>query len=108
MEDVLADYWRPFGLAMAALAAVALGVLAVILIWGAAQRRRKSPHRVGDEMKNARAQVVEWAEGSGMVRADGELWRAVSLEPLAAGDEVAVTGVDGLTLEVRKRQQTVT
>jgi membrane-bound serine protease (ClpP class) len=34
------------------------------------------------------------------VRVAGELWEATSEEPLAAGEEVEVTGVDGLTLSV--------
>ncbi len=38
----------------------------------------------------------------GRVRVHGEIWRAVANEPIAAGDRVHVTDVDGLTLTVRK------
>jgi len=31
----------------------------------------------------------------------GETWQATSLQPIAAGDRVQVTAVDGLTLTVR-------
>ena|SRR5213083_2982754 len=39
------------------------------------------------------------------VRVAGELWEAMSAEPLVAGAEVEVTGVDGLTLQVSPRSR---
>lgn len=91
----------------AALAALVLGGVVFVVIkvvWGAALLGRKTSHRVGDSMQNTRAVVVDWSGGQGAVRAGGELWRAVSRDALAPGDAVAVTRVDGLTLEVRKKQ----
>jgi membrane-bound serine protease (ClpP class) len=38
----------------------------------------------------------------GRVSTHGEIWRAVAEEPIAAGEAVRVTRVDGLTLTVRK------
>jgi membrane-bound serine protease (ClpP class) len=38
----------------------------------------------------------------GRVRAHGESWSAVAGEPIASGDRVTVTNIDGLTLSVRK------
>jgi membrane-bound serine protease (ClpP class) len=38
----------------------------------------------------------------GRVRVHGEVWNAVSNEPIASGDRVTVTNVNGLTLTVRK------
>ena len=38
----------------------------------------------------------------GRVRVHGEIWNAVSNEPIASGDRVTVTNVNGLTLTVRK------
>ena len=40
--------------------------------------------------------------GTGRVTTHGEIWKAVATEPIAEGDSVAVTHVDGLTLTVRK------
>ncbi len=36
------------------------------------------------------------------VRVAGEIWEARSADPLVVGDEVDVTGVDGLTLQVSR------
>lgn len=38
----------------------------------------------------------------GLVRVHGELWAAVSTEPLGPGDRVEVVGLHGLTLQVKK------
>ncbi|HYN05884.1 MAG TPA: NfeD family protein [Vicinamibacterales bacterium] len=38
----------------------------------------------------------------GQIRLRGEIWRAVSTEPIAEGTRVRVTDLDGLTLSVRK------
>jgi len=46
--------------------------------------------------------VIERLAPLGMVRIDGELWRASADEGAAdAGSDVEITGVDGLTLRVR-------
>jgi membrane-bound serine protease (ClpP class) len=39
---------------------------------------------------------------TGRVATHGEIWQATANEPIAAGDRVAVTRVDGLTLTVRR------
>lgn len=39
---------------------------------------------------------------SGSVRVHGEIWHATAGEPIAGGDRVRVTHIDGLTLTVRK------
>ena len=38
----------------------------------------------------------------GRVRLHGEIWTAIASEPIASGERVKVTHVDGLTLTVRK------
>ena len=88
-----------------ALIAFALGAAVFIgarLAWRAGPLGRPTELRVGRQMTHARAVVLEWAGGAGYVSADGERWRAVSQDPLAPGDSVAVKRVDGLKLEVEK------
>ena len=38
----------------------------------------------------------------GQVRVRGEIWRAQSAEPVAPGDRVRVSSLEGLTVTVRK------
>lgn len=80
----------------------AIVAVAVTLVWGAAQWAQKPQHRLGERWGDEPAEVVEWSGAEGYVRAGGELWRAMSKDPLAPGDAVRVARVSGLTLEVRK------
>ena len=66
--------------------------------------RHKSPHRVGEAMNVTRAEVTEWSGKEGYVMAGGELWRAMSDDALAPGDQVAVADMDGLVLRVKKKK----
>lgn len=79
-------------------------IIAARPLWRASGLGKPTEHRVGGQMANVRAEVTEWSNsgGAGYVSADGELWRAVSSDALAAGDEVRVVRVDGLKLEVKK------
>lgn len=69
-----------------------IGESLVLLKWS---RRRRA-------VTGAEALVGQRAVVSSptQVRIAGELWQARSPEPLVPGDEVEVTAVDGLTLEV--------
>lgn len=102
MDDVFSS-WSPAMTGLALFVAGAFAILALKLIWGMAQWGRKSPHRLGDQMANARAEVTDWAGREGEVRVGGELWRAQSFDELSTGDEVVVTRVDGLRLNVKKK-----
>jgi membrane-bound serine protease (ClpP class) len=47
----------------------------------------------------AEAEVQDWS-GKGHVFVHGERWRAVSDTPLKQGQQVRITGIDGLTVTV--------
>jgi membrane-bound serine protease (ClpP class) len=53
-----------------------------------------------DELGRAATAIP--AGGVGRVVTHGEIWRARAAEPVADGDTVRVTKVDGLTLTVRR------
>ncbi|MBY3172076.1 NfeD family protein [Rhizobium laguerreae] len=59
----------------------------------------------GEQMIGISGKVDSWTGISGYVIAHGERWKAISTEPLSAGDGVKVTGRDGLTLEVVRSSQ---
>jgi membrane-bound serine protease (ClpP class) len=48
----------------------------------------------------APAEVVAACDPDGRVRFRGELWSARSEVPLAVGQQVRITGIEGLTLDV--------
>ena len=74
-----------------------------LLVVGAGIRAQRLAVRTGARgLTGRRAAVIERIAPTGMVRLDGELWRASAAEGAAdVGSEVEVTGVDGLTLKVR-------
>lgn len=74
-----------------------------LLVIGAGLRAQQLAVRTGSAaLRGRRASVVERLAPFGMVRIDGELWRATAGEGVAeVGSEVEITGVDGLTLKVR-------
>lgn len=82
------------GLAVASLV-FSLGVLRMAL---SARRKRIVSGR--EQMIGATGQVQDWNNGSGHVFAHSERWRAVSADPVQAGDRVRILALDGLTLTV--------
>ena len=64
--------------------------------------RRRRVQMGPETLVGATAQVVTPCAPLGQVRVQGELWRAHCAEGAAAGEEVRVVGLDGLTLHVER------
>ncbi len=85
---------------------VALPLYVIILIgslalyWKIIKAQRQRPVTGRRAMIGNRAVVVSVKEGEVEVDYDGEIWRAVSPEPLHDGQEVIIRGVEGLSLRV--------
>jgi membrane-bound serine protease (ClpP class) len=92
---VLPDPWR------VVLLAVAL-VVEVGEVWFWIRFLRRYRVTTGAEgMVGERGEAIEGCDPLGRVRVRGEIWRArAEGEPIAAGEPVRVTGVEGLTLGV--------
>ena len=87
-------------------AAVAIFELAehvVIPIAVAVAARKRRPATGAEGMVGKVAEVTRWSGSEGTVRVDGELWRAESRSPLAAGDQAVVRAVRGLTLDLTEK-----
>jgi membrane-bound serine protease (ClpP class) len=91
-----------FGIAWQVVGGVSLGAAALLLLLMAMLTRsqRRAVVTGQEEMLRSRARVVDWQGGAGRVRVHGEVWRARGPADLAPGQEVRVTAIDGLTLEV--------
>ena len=83
---------------------VALGLAAIFLFLGrlalAAQRRRPVTGSEGMLGEIGRARDPLEPGVPGYIDVHGEMWRAVSREPIAAGQRVRITAIEGLTLVV--------
>jgi membrane-bound serine protease (ClpP class) len=78
-----------------------VGALMLLAIVSFAVRARRRPVVSGVEgLLRERAQAVESFEREGLVRAHGEIWRAVSHEPVQEGQRLRIVAVKGLRLEV--------
>lgn len=95
------------GVAGLPLSTIISGLAGFVLIFGAVAylvtraQLRKSP--VGSEaMVGLVAEVRSWSRGKGTVFVNGETWNARGRSdlPVAPGDQVRVSGLDGLTLHV--------
>jgi membrane-bound serine protease (ClpP class) len=81
---------------------LALGVIMLFLGRLALRAQRLVPITGAEGLvnKEGTALTAITPEHPGQVSVHGEIWRALSGQPLNAGDRVRVTAVDGLTLRV--------
>ncbi len=74
----------------------------VFLVASMAVRARRRPVVTGrEDMLGAQGTVLADCDGEGWATVHGETWRVRCATPLKRGDRVRVTGMDGLTLQVR-------
>ena len=89
---------------IAAFAASTIGL--VLFVVGAAVKVRSQSVRTGSEaMAGGRALAVEDFDGTGHVRAFGEIWQARADKAITDGQQLEVTGVEELTLLVKPLQE---
>ena len=85
---------------------VVLGVSAVLIFLvrlAVASQRRRSVTGPSGMIDGEGVALTAFSSGTaGRVATHGEIWRAVADEPVAEGDTVRITAVDGLTLTVRR------
>jgi membrane-bound serine protease (ClpP class) len=83
---------------------LAVAGIAVVLVRLAVASQHRLPVTGVAGMIGETGQALTVIEpgGTGRVATHGEIWRAIAQEPIAEGDRVTVTDVDGLTLRVRK------
>lgn len=72
-------------------------------VWLALKARRRPVVSGHAEIIGASGTALADFEREGWAQVRGETWRVVSTAPLASGQQLRVTGVDGLTLRVEPR-----
>jgi len=82
--------------------AIACLVFSLVVARLAILSRWRKVRTGAEQMIGISGKVESWTGAAGYVIARGERWKAVSSEPLAAGDAVRVTAREGLTLEVTR------
>jgi membrane-bound serine protease (ClpP class) len=76
---------------------VALGIVIY------AVRARASPVVTGvDQLLTETAEAIDDFEHEGLVRVRGELWQAVTRDPVKGGDKLRIVSVDGLKLTIER------
>ena len=87
--------WRIIAALTATTAAFFLFVLAMAL-----QARRRPVVSGRDLLIGSQGRVVDWAQGNGRVRVEGEIWQAAGPRDLPPDARVRITAIQGLTLTV--------
>jgi len=75
-------------------------VVSLGIYWKIIQAQRRRPTTGRRAMIGGRAVVVSVKEGEAEVDYQGEIWHAVSSEPLKSGEQVIIQDVKGLILQV--------
>jgi membrane-bound serine protease (ClpP class) len=96
-----------FSIAWQMIAAMAVaGALVLMAIVSFAVRARRRPVVSGVEgLTREVAEAIEDFEHTGLVRVHGELWSAVSTEPVRAGQRLRIRKVDGLVIQVEPARE---
>jgi membrane-bound serine protease (ClpP class) len=71
-----------------------------VTVWYALKARRRPVVSGAEEIVGARGTALADIEREGWAQVHGENWRVVTTRPLARGQKLKVTGIDGLTLRV--------
>lgn len=101
---------NPIAAALIVIASAFTGAAAVVPIYRRIAPTHPTISTTLDSLQNTEAMVViDTVPGSmkGKVRVKGEVWSATSDEPISAGQEVIIVEGKGVTLKVRRRDDTM-
>lgn len=96
--DIAAGYRLPYS--FIATFAAASATATFVTVWLALKARRRPVVSGSEEIIGAGGAALADFEREGWAQVRGETWRVVSAAPLARGERLRVTGIEGLTLRV--------
>jgi membrane-bound serine protease (ClpP class) len=80
------------------------GLITVFLLRLVIRAQRRKARIGADAMVGSRATAMEALAPEGHVLVEGEIWQAVAAQPVAAGADLRVVGVDQMILQVEPAQ----
>jgi membrane-bound serine protease (ClpP class) len=85
---------------------IALAALLEVGLWffGIRYSRRRKAQVGVQTLIGMTGEAISALEPEGQIKVDGEIWRAHGPADIRAGDNVRITGVHGLTLDVEKTE----
>jgi membrane-bound serine protease (ClpP class) len=96
--DVAAGYRLPYS--FIATFAAASATVTFVTVWLALKARHRPVVSGSEDIIGASGAALSDFEREGWAQVHGETWRVVSAAPLARGERLRVTGINGLTLSV--------
>jgi membrane-bound serine protease (ClpP class) len=96
--EVAADYRLP--LSFIVTLSMTSAAVVFVTVWYAMKARRRPVVSGQEEIVGASGTALSDFEREGWAQVHGETWQVVTTAPLASGQKVRVTGIDGLTLRV--------
>jgi membrane-bound serine protease (ClpP class) len=78
------------------------GLLSVLLAWIVYRTLRRRPRTGSEGLIGEKGRALSAIHEQGEAFVHGEIWKASSEEVIREGEIIKVTGVDGLTLHVRR------
>ena len=96
--DVVAGYTLPMSFVVTL--SMTSATVVFLTVWLAIKARRRPVVSGHQEIIGASGTALADFEHEGWAQVRGETWRVVSAAPVASGQQLRVTGVDGLTLRV--------
>ena len=100
--EVAAGYTLP--LSFIVTLSVASAAVVFFTVWFAVKARRRPVVSGHADLIGANGTALSGFEREGWAQVGGETWRVVSTAPLASGQKLRVTGIDGLTLRVEPQE----
>ena len=100
---ILMDTGVPgFGIPLPLLVGVALAAALIVagIVWLALRSQQRPQVSGAEEMIGMQGRVMATFDGTASVHVHGERWQARALVPLQVGDNVRVTAINGLVLDV--------
>jgi len=95
-------------LPIAIVAALLLGAFVFVMLKAVIPTFHKKQVTGAEGLIGVEAEVIEPLIPAGVIRTKGEYWKAKSVgENIAVGEEVEILGMDGLTLMVKRKNQSL-